>query len=299
MRVVMAGSSGFLGTRVTERLRRNGDQVVRLVRRPARADDEVAWDPASRQLDPEALSGADAVINLCGVGIGDRRWSAAYQAKIRSSRLDPTSTLSVAAAQASPRPRVLLNASGIAWYGDTGDHAVEEGAPPGAGFLPELAQEWEAATAPASDAGIRVVTVRSGLVLAGSGGLLARLGPIFRWGVGGPLGSGRQYMSWISLADWIGAVTFLLDQEREAVRGPVNLTAPHPETNAEFTRALGKAVRRPAVLPVPKLAIQILQGDFADEVMSSQRVLPGVLTRAGYRFEHPEVGPALRWALKH
>ena len=295
MRIVMSGASGFLGHDLVRRLRGEGHQVIRLVRREPRTEDEAPWDPAHGDIDPTLLSGVDAVVNLSGAGVGDKRWTPAYKREIRDSRVKATTTIAAATATARPRPTVLLNASAVGWYGDTGEHAVDEDSPPGEGFFPEVCESWEAATVAAVDAGVRVTKLRTGLVLAASDGLLKPMLPLFRLGLGGRLGSGRQYMSWISLADWIGAVIFLLERE---ITGPVNLTAPHPQTNADFTRELGKAVRRPAVLPVPAAALRVALGEFANEAVISQRVLPGLLTRSGYRFEHPELGPALRWALR-
>lgn len=297
MRIVMSGASGFLGRHLAARLRGDGHDVLRLVRRPANADDEASWRPAARELDPAVLDGADAVINLSGANVGDKRWSAAYKKVILDSRVDTTATLATALASANTRPSVLLNASGIDWYGDTGEHAVDESAPAGkGGFLATVTHQWEAATRPASEAGVRVVTLRTGLVLAASGGLLKPMLPLFRLGLGGRLGSGRQYMSWISLADWLGAVGFLLDHE---ISGPVNLTAPHPETNVDFTRVLGQALRRPAVLLVPGFALRIAVGELSEQAVASMRVLPSVLTRSGYGFGHTELRPALDWALAH
>jgi hypothetical protein len=295
MRIVMSGASGFLGHHLVRQLRGEGHQVVRLVRRESRADDEARWSPARGELDPAVLEGADAVINLSGAGVGDKRWTASYKEIIRSSRVNATTTIATAMASADPHPPVLLNASAIGWYGDTGEHAVDEGSSRGKGFFPEVCESWEAATVAAANAGVRVTKLRTGLVLAASDGLLKPMLPLFRLGLGGRLGSGRQYMSWISLTDWVSAVVFLLGRE---IAGPVNLTGPYPETNADFAGALGHAVGRPAVVPVPAPALRIALGEFANEALTSQRVLPGVLTRAGYRFEHPELGPALRWALR-
>lgn len=296
MRIVVSGASGFLGHHLVRRLGGEGHRVIRLVRRAPRTAEEVRWDPGHGELDPALPSDTDAVVNLSGAGVADKRWSAAYKKVIRDSRVAATDTIASAIASAKPRPRILLNASAVGWYGDTGEHAVDEDSPRGNGYFPEVCEAWEAATAPAVDAGVRVVTLRTGLVLAGSAGLLKPMLPLFRLGLGGRLGSGRQYMSWISLADWLGAVAFLLDRE---IAGPVNLTGPYPETNADFTRALAKTVGRPALLPVPSPALRIALGEFAHEALASQRVLPGVLTRAGYRFEHPELGPALRWAVRN
>jgi uncharacterized protein (TIGR01777 family) len=294
MRIVMSGASGFLGHHLVRRLRAEGHEVVRLVRRPPRADDEASWDPPGGRLDPALLNGSDAVINLSGAGVGDRRWTTNYRRTIRDSRVTATTTIASAIVSAERRPTILLNASAVGWYGDTADHAVDEDSPAGTGFFPEVCGAWEAATAPASDVGVRVTRLRTGLVLHASAGLLKPMLPLFRLGLGGRLGSGRQYMSWISLGDWLGAVVFLLERE---IAGPVNLTAPYPQTNADFTRALGAALGRPAVLPVPAPALRIALGGFANEALTSQRVLPGVLTRAGYRFAHPELDAALRWAL--
>ncbi|MGH3648003.1 MAG: TIGR01777 family oxidoreductase [Micromonosporaceae bacterium] len=297
MKVLVSGASGFLGKHLVTRLRDDGSEVIRLVRRPARAEDEAQWRPAAHELDPAILDGADAVINLSGAAVGDKRWSAAYKKVILDSRLDTTATVAAAAATAEHRPKVLLNASGIDWYGDTGEHAVDESAQAGdGGYLTTVTHQWEAATGPAGDAGVRVVTLRTGLVLAASGGLLKRMLLPFRLGLGGRLGGGQQYMSWISLADWLSAVVFLLDHD---INGPVNLTAPHPETNADFTRVLGRALERPALLPVPRFALRVGLGEFSEQAVASMRVLPGVLTRAGYAFGHPELRPALDWALSH
>ncbi|MQA26499.1 MAG: TIGR01777 family protein [Micromonosporaceae bacterium] len=296
MRVVIAGASGFLGTNLTERLRGSGHEVIRLVRRPARAQDELTWDPSRRELDPAAFEDADAVINLAGAGIGDKRWDEDYKKVIRRSRVDPTATLAEAIA-ARGTPTVLLNASAVGYYGDTGEHAVDEDAPRGEGFLQDVARDWEAATEPAAEAGARVVRLRTAPVLAASGGLLKGMLPFFRLGLGGPLASGRQHMAWISLADWLSAVEFLF--ERPGISGPVNLSSPYPPTNREFTRALGEELGRPAILPAPWFGLRLLLGEFADEVVASQRVLPSVLTRHGFRFAHADLGAALRWALAH
>ena len=292
----MSGASGFLGRSLAARLRADGHAVLRLVRRDPAGDDEARWQPARGELDVSLLEGADAVVNLSGAGIFDKRWSASYKRVIRDSRVDSTTTIAKALAAAQARPGVLVNASGIHWYGDTGDHAVDERSPSGAGFMAETVEAWEAATQPAADAGVQVVKLRTAPVLAASGGLLKQMLLPFRLGAGGRLGSGGQYMSWISLADWLSGVIFLMEH---GIAGPVNLAAPHPETNEEFTRELARTMRRPAVLPVPRFALQVALGEVTEVALGSLRVLPGVLTRAGYRFQHPELGPALRWALQH
>ncbi|MGH3728644.1 MAG: TIGR01777 family oxidoreductase [Micromonosporaceae bacterium] len=296
MRIVVSGTSGFLGGRLVQRMLSDGHEVVRLVRRPPRTGDERRWDPYRGELPAGVLDGVDAVVNLSGAGVGDKRWSEAYKKTIRDSRVMPTTSLATAIARADRPPSVLLNAAGIHYYGDTGEHAVDEDSPPGTGWFVETSQEWEAATDPAADAGVRVVLLRTAPVLAASGPLLKPMLPLFRLGLGGRLSTGTQYMSWISLADWLGAVMFLLEHE---IAGPVNLSAPHPETNREFTRDLAAAVRRPAVLPVPRFAIRIALGEFGHHALESLRVMPGVLDREGYQFQHPHLAEALRWALKH
>src|SRR5947209_157153 len=259
MRIVVGGSSGFIGTALVDRLRGSGHEVLRLVRRDPAGEDEVAWRPSVEPLDPAVLDGADAAVNLAGVGVGDHRWNEAYKALIRSSRLNSTGALATAVAAAAAPPRVLLNASAVGYYGDTGDREVDESAPPGTGYFPTVCQAWEAATQPAEDAGIRVAHLRTGLVLGPGGGLLKPMLPLFRLGLGGRLGSGRQWMPWISLADEVAAIEFLLSAD--AVTGAVNLTGPAPVTNAEFTRTLGRVLHRPAVLPVPVAALRVVLGE--------------------------------------
>jgi uncharacterized protein (TIGR01777 family) len=297
MRIVVSGASGLIGTALVPALRADGHEVTRLVRRPARAADEVRWEPANRDLDPAVLSGVDAVINLAGAGIGDKRWSAQYQRILVDSRVDSTETIAAAIAGATPRPSVLLSASGIDVYGDCGDRTLDESAPAGTGYLPKLCLAWEAATRAAEEAGTRVAHLRSGIVLSSRGGLLGKLAPLFKLGVGGRLGSGRQYMAWISLRDEIGAMRFLLTADK--VRGVVNMTAPEPVTNADFTRAVGNVLHRPTLLPAPRFGLRLITGEFADEgILSSQRALPTVLLEHGYRFHDPDVTSALRWALR-
>jgi uncharacterized protein (TIGR01777 family) len=295
VKIAITGSSGLIGSALVPALRDDGHTVVRLVRRPPGGADELRWDPAARSLDPAALAGVDAVVNLAGVGIGDRRWTAARKQAVLASRVDATETISAAVAAADPRPRALLSASAVGWYGDTGDSTVDESAPAGADFLAEVCRRWEAATQPAAAAGVRVARLRSGLV-CGKGGLLGRLLPLARLGLASPLGSGRQWWSWISLADEVGAIRHVLGADD--VAGPVNLTGPEPVTNREFTRTLGRVVRRPVVLPpVPRVALRLALGEFADVgVVAGQRVLPRVLQDTGYRFRHETVEQALRWA---
>ncbi|MDQ3150399.1 MAG: TIGR01777 family oxidoreductase [Actinomycetota bacterium] len=296
MRVVIAGSSGLVGTALVPLLRQGGHDVIRLVRRRPTAPDERGWDPPSGRLDDDALEGADAVVNLCGVGIGDKRWSGEYKQQLRDSRVVPTEVLATAVAERGVP--VLLNASGANYYGDTGDRTVDENDPPGDGFLSEVCRDWEAATAAAQDGGARVVIARNGVVISPSGGLMGRLRPIFALGLGGRLGSGRQYMPWISLEDVVGVIRFALEQE--SIRGPVNAVGPVAATNAEFTRALGDALHRPAVLVVPELALKAARGtELAEElVLTGPRVHPTVLEKHGYPFAHPTIGAALRAAVE-
>jgi len=254
MRIVVGGSSGFIGTALVDRLRAAGHDIVRLVRRDSAAPDEVTWRPSVAPLDPSTVDGADAVVNLAGVGVGTHRWNAAFKALIRASRVNSTEALAAAVAAAKAPPRVLLNASAVGFYGDTGDREVDESGPAGDGYFPDVCRAWEAATEAAEAAGIRVAHLRTGLVLGPGGGLLKPLLPLYRFGLGGPLGNGRQWMPWISLADEVAAIEFLLTAD--AVTGAVNLTGPAPVTNREFARTLGRVLHRPAVLPVPAFALR-------------------------------------------
>ena len=297
MRILLAGASGFLGTRLAERLRAAGHDLTRLVRHPAQAPDEATWKPSSGQLDQALVANADAVINLAGAGVGDKRWNARYKSLIRSSRVDTAGTIAHAIRNlpATDRPRVLLQSSAVGWYGDTGDHAVTEEAPAGSGFLADVCRVWEAAARPAEDAGTRVVLLRTGLPLDENGGLLKPQMLLFKMGAGAKLGGGKQWVPWIGLADWLAATEFLL--EREDLAGPVNMVGPEPVTNATFTQVFGKVLHRPAVLQVPGIALQVALGEFAHEALRSQRVLPGVLRRAGFTFAQPTLEAALRAAV--
>ncbi|WP_018353480.1 TIGR01777 family oxidoreductase [Longispora albida] len=294
MRVLISGASGFLGSALHAHLTGEGHEVQRLVRRPAAGPDERRWDPYAEVID---LGEPEAVINVSGAGVGDRRWTAGYKRIITESRVKTTSVLAHAMAAAPVRPRVLINQSAVGYYGDTGDRTITEDAPPGEGFLPGVCRAWEAATHPAEDAGIRVCRLRTGLPLAASGGLLPRMLPVFKAGLGGRLGSGRQYMPWISLADWLGAVSHLLAAEE--VSGPVNMTGPEPVTNAEFTRALGSALHRPAVLAVPGFALRVAVGELAGDALGGQRAMPVALDSSGYTFMHSDLKEALTWAISH
>jgi uncharacterized protein (TIGR01777 family) len=289
--VVLAGASGLIGTALRAGLRADGHRVKTLVRQPVSGRADVAsWDPARGLLDPAFLASADAVVCLSGAGVGARRWTPAYKQTIWRSRVDSVATLARTLAEHGG-PRILVAASAVGYYGDTGDVEVDEAAPPGATFLSRVCAEWEAAADPARAAGVRVVHLRSGLVLAKAGGLLARLIPLVRLGIGGPLGSGRQFYPWIALADELAAIRFVLDHD---VAGPVNLTAPAPVRNADFTRALGRVLHRPTVLRVPGPAARLALGEFATEVLIGQRAVPRRLLDAGFRFAYPDLDAALR-----
>lgn len=294
----MAGASGFLGTRLADRLRGQGHDITRLVRRPPAGPDEATWQPSQGQLDPALLAGADVVINLAGANVGDHRWTAAYKSKLRSSRVDTTGTIARAIRQLpqADRPRALLQSSAIGWYGDTGDREVTEDAPAGNTFLADLCRIWEAAARPAEDAGVRLVLLRSGLPLAADGGILKPLLLPFRLGGAAKIGGGRQWMPWIARPDWLDAVLFLLD--RDDIAGPVNVVGPAPVTNAEFTRAFAHVLHRPALLSIPGFALDLGLGEFAGELQRSYRVIPAVLRRAGFRWEHPTIESTIRATLE-
>jgi uncharacterized protein (TIGR01777 family) len=294
VQVGITGSSGVLGTALARHLHQHGHQVVRFVRRPVQGPDERSWDGA--ELAPDALAGLDAHVHLSGAGVGDKRWSPAYREVIRRSRVDTTAA--VARAVAGAGTPVLLSGSAIGFYGDRGDELLDEAAGAGEGFLAEVSVEWEAATAPARGH-TRLALLRTGVILGQVDGtrdpLLQRLVPLVRGFLGAPVGNGRQYLSWIALADWTTAVRELLTS---SVEGPVNLVSPHPVTNAELTRALGAALHRPTLpIGVPGPVVRLVAGGLADEALGSQRVVPGVLQREGFAFQHADVGSALAAAL--
>lgn len=296
MRVVVTGSSGLIGTALTDVLEADGHEVVRLVRREPVTYDEVRWDPATGQLDPRLLGRVDAAVHLAGAGVGVRRWTGSYKRLLWRSRIDSTTVLARALAGLPDRPRVLLSASGVDYYDDLGGAPVDESGAPGTAFLSGLCQDWEAATAPAADAGIRVCLMRLAVVLSRRGGALGTMLPLFRLGLGGRLGDGGQYWTWVALADVLRAIRFLL--ARDDVAGPVNVASPNPATNAEFTRALGAALGRPALLPAPAPALRLALGEYADPIMCSRRVLPRRLLEAGFEFRYPTVDTAISAALR-
>lgn len=295
MQVVLAGASGLIGSGLAAALRRDGHRVKTLVRHAVDEPDVDSWDPARGRLDPDFLRGADAVVCLSGVGVGDRRWTDTYKRAIVQSRVDTVGTIAATLAdpylQERDGPRVFLAASAVGYYGDTGDREVDEDAPAGDTFLSEVCVQWEAAAEPARAAGIRVAHLRSGLVLAKGEGLLKRLTPLVKAGVAGKLGSGRQYYPWISYTDEIAAIRFLLDHD---VAGPVNVVGPAAVTNAEFTRTLGRVLHRPTALAVPGFAARVALGGFADEVLIGQRARPARLLAAGFEFTHRDLETALR-----
>ncbi|MEU4081619.1 TIGR01777 family protein [Streptomyces venezuelae] len=295
-RVAVTGASGLIGSALVRSLRADGHDVLRLVRRPARTADEVEWDPARLYVDAAGLVGVDSVVHLAGAGVGERRWTEAYKREIRDSRVLGTTAISQALASLADPPESLVCGTALGWYGDTGSRAVDESAPAGTGFLPSVCVEWEAAAASAEEAGIRVTYARTGLVVAREGGAWGRLFPLFRAGIGGRMGDGRQYWSFISLHDEVAALRHLVDTP--SLAGPVNLTAPDPVTNREVTAAMGRVLRRPTLLTVPAPALRVVLGDFAQDVLGSQRVLPGRLLETGFDFAFPGIDDAIRAAAR-
>lgn len=290
MRVIISGASGLIGSALWGELRSDGHDVVKLVRRPAGAG-EVQWDPAGGVLPVDALEGADAVVHLAGAGIGDHRWTTEYKAEILSSRVRSTTLLAETIAACTNRPPVLLSGSAIGIYGPSDGRELDEQSPLGSGFLADVCRQWEAAALPAAAAGTRVAYLRTGIVLTPKGGALKKMLPLFKFFAGGRFGKGTQWQSWISLPDEVGAIKHLLTAE---VTGPVNLTAPNPVTNAGFAKLLGQALGRPSVLPVPSFGPKLLLGsELADALLfTGQNVLPTVLTKSGYRFQHSRLDAA-------
>jgi hypothetical protein len=297
MNVFVTGASGFIGSALMRALREAGHQAVAMVRRaPRPGTAEVQWDPAG-PIDGGKFGGADAVVHLAGESVAAGRWNAERKARILNSRVQGTQTVAASMARAKPRPRVLVCASANGIYGDTGDQVVTEAEPPGSSFLAEVGRQWERATHAAEDAGVRVVNLRLGMVLSGDGGALPKMLPPFRMGVGGRLGNGRQWMSWITLDDVVALILYALTNE--SLRGPVNAVAPNPVTNADFTRALGAVLHRPAVFPVPAFAVRVAFGQLADELLlASNRAVPQAALASGFTFRYPEIKGALEHVLK-
>ncbi len=295
MKIAISGASGLIGSHLVIALRDHDHEVLTLVRREPRQPGEIRWDPAGGQLDPADLAGVDAVINLSGAGIGDKRWTDAYKQTVLGSRLDSTRLLANTIAQLDPKPTVFLSGSAIGFYGDPGDTAVDESAPAGSGFLADVVVQWEQAASGAVEAGIRTAYLRTGLVLSGAGGMLAQQLLLYKAGLGGPLGNGKQWWSWVSLADEVCAIEHLLTAD---VSGPVNLTGPEPVRQKDFAAALGHELHRPALLPAPGFALKAIVGEFATEgILHGQRVTPAVLESSGYAFQHPTLERALAAAL--
>ena len=285
-RIAITGASGLIGSALVGHLRSEGHTVQRLVRRATVAPDEIQWDPKTGYVDIEALRGVDAVIHLAGVGVGDKRWTKRYKSEILNSRL--LGTTAIANAVAEVKPQVFISASAIGWYGDSGNRAVVESDSVGNDFLAAVCREWEGAADLAGD--VRTVKLRTGLVLDPTGGALGRMLPLFRFGLGGKLGSGKQWWSWITLHDVLRAIIFALEHP---IAGPVNLTTPNPVTNQEFTAALARAMNRPALFPAPAIALKIALGGFASEVLGSKKVMPNALSDAGFVWDYPHITNAL------
>ena len=293
MKVVVTGASGLIGSALVPHLRRGGHEVVTLVRRAPRTPSEAHWDPSRAAIDRAALEGVEAAVHLAGAGVGDHRWTDEYRRTILRSRVEGTELLARTIAALDPLPRVLVSASGIDHYPDTDDEVIEESGR-GTGFLADVTQAWEDATSPAHDAGIGVARIRSGVVLARRGGMMRRVRPLVLAGLAGPLGSGQQWWSWITLTDHVRAVTRLLDGD---LVGPVNLSAPEPAHQRDVMRALASAAHRPAVLPVPAFAVRLALGGFAEAVLGSHRVLPRRLLDAGFTFQHANIRAAADYVM--
>lgn len=296
MRIAVTGSTGLIGSALVRSLTADGHQVTRLVRRAPTGPGQARWDPVRGEVDSGALDGCEAVVHLAGAGVGDRRWTAAYKREIRDSRVLGTATIARAVASAPVPPGVLVCGTAVGFYGDTGDRRTDEDGEPGEGFLAEVCREWEAAASPAGEAGVRTVHARTGLVVARRGGAWGRLFPIFRAGLGGRLGDGRQYWSFIALRDHVAALRHLIDTA--ALSGPVNLTAPEPVTNREATAAMGRVLRRPTVATVPAPLLSLALGEFATDVLGSQRIVPRRLLDSGFTFASPGIDDAIRAALE-
>jgi len=290
-KLAITGASGLIGSALFGHFKSRGYSVVKLVRRKPKTNEEVEWNPQTGFIDIAGLAGVDAIVHLAGAGVGDKRWSAAYRSEILNSRLLGTTTIAKAVTEL--KPKVFISASAIGYYGETGSRAVTETDRPGDDFLATVCREWENAANTVGD--VRTVKLRTGLVLDPTAGALGRMLPLFKFGLGGRLGNGKQYWSWITLHDQIRAIEFLL---KEKISGPVNLTAPNPVTNQEFTAALARALHRPALFPAPKFALKLVIGGFSTEILGSKRVLPKVLQDNGFEFSYPHITTALSELVK-
>ncbi len=291
-RIAVSGSSGLIGSALVGHLKSEGHTVQKLVRRVALAPDEIQWDPKTGVVDLTALEGVNAVVHLAGVGVGDKRWTKKFKSEILNSRL--LGTTAIAKAVAEIKPEVFISASAIGWYGENRNRTVVESDKAGDDFLAAVCREWEGAADLAGD--VRTVKLRTGLVLDPTGGALGKMLPLFRFGIAGKLGNGKQWWSWITLHDQIRAIVFALESK---ISGPVNATSPNPVTNQEFTAGLARALHRPALFPVPAIALRIAMGGFSSEVLGSKKVMPQVLTDAGFTFDYPHIAPALAVLVKN
>lgn len=297
MKVIISGASGLVGTELVSFLTERGHSIQRLVRLESTASGEISWNPESGTIDKKALEGADAIVHLAGESIAEGKWTPEKKKRILDSRIQGTTLLAKALATLKTPPKVLISASAIGYYGDRGEEILREDSRPGVGFLPQICEAWEAAAAPAGEKGIRVVHPRIGIVLSARGGALAKMLPPFKLGVGGKLGSGQQFMSWIAIDDLIGVIDYALTNE--TVNGAINAVAPNPVTNLEFTRALGNVLKRPTIFPVPAIVIRTIFGEMADALLlSSTRVHPAKLIGASYAFRYPELEGALHRVLE-
>ncbi len=294
-RVAVTGASGFIGGALTAYLAGRGDEVVRLVRHQPTQPSERRWDPVRGGLDPRAIDDVDAIVHLAAAGVGDHRWTPAFKELVLRSRVDGTAAVATAIAQTG-RPIRFVCGSAIGYYGDRGDEILTELSGPGTGFLAEVARAWEGSAEPAIAAGAPVAFARHGLVMGPGGGAFARLLRLARWGLFGPLGSGRQYWSWITLADSVRALSHLID--RPDLTGPVNIVGPDPRPQRVVASAIGHALHRPAMLPAPSVALRVALGEFADDILGSQRVMPFALTGSGFTFEHSMLRPAAAWLVR-
>jgi uncharacterized protein len=294
--IAITGAGGLIGSALVASLGASGHRVTRLVRRPPREGGEAQWDPETGRIDSALLEGVDAIVHLAGEGIADHRWTEKRKRLILDSRVRGTGLIARTAASLSRPPRVLVSASAMGVYGDRGDTLLDEASAPGTDFLANVCQAWESAAEPADAAGIRVVHPRFGIVLSRHGGALARQLPFFRAGIGGPLGSGRQWLSCVSLQDVVGSIIHMIDSPD--TRGPLNVVCEEPARSREFARTLGRLLRRPAFAPVPAFALRLIFGELADAaLLASQRGMPSGLTRSGYQLRHPRLNQALDWAL--